>query len=108
MLISLPSMRAQRTILPLLPTMPTAFSAAADFSCLADGAMQISEVIHKTHIDVDAQGTKAAAATAVVMTRGADKVPKEEKTVRLDRPFVYMILDMHNELPVFIGTVNQL
>ena len=95
------------TILPGMG-MPTAFSAEADFSCLADGGMQISEVIHKTHIDVDAQGTKAAAATAVVMTRGADKVPKEEKTVRLDRPFVYMILDMHNELPVFIGSVNQL
>ena len=52
---------------------------------------------------------KAAAATAVVMTRGISVMQEpEQKTVRLDRPFVYMILDMTNELPVFIGTVQNL
>lgn len=87
--------------------MPSAFSGSADFSCMSDTPMRISEVIHKTHIEVDAKGTKAAASTAVVMQKNdAEVMP--EKTVRLDRPFVYMILDMNTELPVFIGTVQQI
>lgn len=87
--------------------MPSAFSGSADFSCMSDTPMRISEVIHKTHIEVDAKGTKAAASTAVVMQKNdAEVMP--EKTVRLDRPFVYMILDMNTELPVFVGTVQQI
>ena len=96
------------TILPEMG-MPTAFSDAADFSGISDDNLKIDEVVHKTHIDVTAEGTKAAAATAVVMTRGISAMQEpEQKTVRLDRPFVYMILDMTNELPVFIGTVQDL
>ena len=89
--------------------MPTAFSGEADFSGINDHRLIIDEVVHKTHIDVDAQGTKAAAATAVVLTKEIGETDTSKlKTVRLDRPFVYMILDMTNELPVFIGTVNTL
>lgn len=88
--------------------MQSAFSGAADFSCLSDTPMKIDEVIHKTHIEVDEKGTKAAAATAVVMQKNDAEMLGTEKTVRLDRPFVYMILDMNNELPVFIGTVQTL
>ena len=95
------------TLLPGMG-MPSAFSDSADFSALSDESLKIDEVVHKTHIDVGAAGTKAAAATAVVMTKGALEVTGEQKTVRLDRPFVYMILDMTNELPVFIGTVQTL
>lgn len=96
------------TVLPGLG-MPAAFSDSADFSALSDERLKIDEVVHKTHIEVGAQGTKAAAATAVVMSKGATEVQSDEKkTVRLDRPFVYMILDMTNELPVFIGTVQGL
>ena len=88
--------------------MQSAFSGAADFSCLSDTPMKIDEVIHKTHIEVDEKGTKAAAATAVVMQKNDAEMLGTEKTVRLDRPFVYLILDMNNELPVFIGTVQTL
>ena len=89
--------------------MPTAFSDAADFSGISDDKLKIDEVVHKTHIDVTAEGTKAAAATAVVMTRGISVMNAPDvKKVRLDRPFVYMILDMTNELPGFIGTVQGL
>ena len=96
------------TILPKMG-MQTAFSDAADFSGISPNKLRIDEVVHKTHIDVTAEGTKAGAATAVVMTRGISAMNAPDvKKVRLDLPFVYMILDMTNELPVFIGTVQGL
>ena len=87
--------------------MPDAFSdSAADFTAmgnLAQGELYIGRILHKTYIEVDEYGTKAAAATAVEML-GKSAAPSEKKTVRLDRPFVYMILDSKN-VPVFIGTL---
>lgn len=71
-------------------------------------ALYINKVIHKTHITVDQNGTKAAAATAALMTDGAVAMSKETKEVWLDRPFIYTIIDRSNGLPVFIGCVNQI
>lgn len=78
----------------------------ADFSALGSYGgenIYIGRVIHKTHIAVDENGTKAGAATAVEMR--AESAMIEQKTVYLDRPFVYMIIDTETYLPVFIGTV---
>ena len=63
----------------------------------------IGEVLHKTYISVDELGTKAGAVTMVAMNAGG--MLSEPKTVRLDRPFVYAIIDNATNLPVFIGTV---
>lgn len=85
----------------------TAFSSAdADFSNIAelkDNNLFISRVIHKTHIELDRNGTKAAAATAVEMKENCI----DYKEVYLDRPFAYAIVDTENGVPVFIGTVNS-
>ena len=93
--------------------MGSAFEGA-DFSRMAklkdpNQTLQIGAVIHKTHIEVDADGTKAAAATAVVMTDGCEAIEDEieYKYVILDRPFVCMILDNETNLPVFFGTVCE-
>lgn len=87
-------------------------SGIADFSGLGtslNGNLYISRVIHKTYIAVDEKGTKAGAATVVeVNTESAIMEPAEVKTVYLDRPFVYMIIDCEEKLPVFIGTVTDL
>ena len=90
--------------------MPGAFSNIADFSGMTDAplGLHIGSVIHKTHIDLTAAGTRAAAATVVMMDEtSAAPDPEEPKTVILDRPFVYMIVETDNYLPVFIGTVNS-
>ncbi|MBQ1520704.1 MAG: serpin family protein, partial [Clostridia bacterium] len=68
--------------------------SAADFGALgssADGNIFISRVLHKTYISVDEKGTKAAAVTAVEMPTECE--PAEIRTVHLDRPFVYMLID---------------
>lgn len=82
----------------------------ADFSGItSDGGLYISKVLHKTFIEVDRNGTKAAAATAVMLDAGAC-APFEEvqyKEVYCDRPFAYAIVDMETMNPIFIGTVNS-
>ena len=65
----------------------------------------INRVIHKTHIELDAKGTKAAASTVVTTNAMCAIDPSQPKTVFLDRPFVFAIMDTASGLPVFIGTV---
>jgi serpin B len=82
----------------------------ADFSGIAGkpGDMYVSVVLHQTHIEVDANGTRASAATVVMMTKGAsvDSV-SNERYVNCDRPYLYAIVDTKTMCPVFIGTVNE-
>lgn len=84
----------------------------ADFSGLGtstDGNIYINRVLHKTYIAVDEQGTKAGAATAVeLMTEAAMIDSAEHKTVYLNRPFIYMLIDSEAKLPVFMGTVMDI
>ena len=89
--------------------MPTAFTDKADFSNMSEefgDLLYISNVLHKTHIEVFESGTKAAAVTAVEVELESEAEINE--TVILDRPFVYMIVDMETHLPVFMGAVKSI
>lgn len=87
--------------------MASAFDGTADFSNI-DGAanLYINRVIHKTHIELDREGTKAAAVTGVEMKNESAMI--SEKNVYLDRPFIYAIVDMETGLPIFMGVLNTL
>lgn len=89
--------------------MPTAFDhSAADFSRLGHstcGNIYISEVLHKTFLSVDELGTKAGAVIKVVF---ADGITECELAIRLDRPFLYLIVDNATNLPLLIGMVNDI
>ena len=88
--------------------MTDAFDAElADFSRMGtsdQGPLAVGGVLHKTFIDVNEEGTRAAAATSVSMDGAAPGGPIEYHEVILDRPFVYLIVDLRCDLPVFIGT----
>ena len=95
--------------------MASAFSGnGADFSRMGtsaypDGNIYISKVLHKTFIAVDELGTKAGAATAVEMRdEAAAPVEEEIKYVTLDGPFLFMIIDRENSIPIFMGTVTDI
>lgn len=80
----------------------------ADFSQLGtseNGNIYISKVIHKTRISVAEEGTKAAAVTAVIAAEGAAAPIEDYRRVTLDRPFVYMLIDCRENVPIFIGTL---
>lgn len=94
--------------------MPTAFDvSSADFTRLGtpdspDENIFIGKVLHKTFIAVDELGTKAGAATVVEMRNGSAAPAEEEeiKYVILDRPFLFLIIDYENNIPIFMGTVT--
>lgn len=84
--------------------MNIAFTDEADMTGMNEiPGTRISNVIHKTYIQVDEKGTKAAAVTAISAADGV--MPEEPKHVNLNRPFLFMIVDNENKLPVFIGYV---
>ncbi len=72
------------------------------------GNIFISSVLHKTYISVGEKGTKAGAATVVVMEDCMAMEPIDHKTVILDRPFVFMLIDTETMLPFFIGSVMDI
>ena len=88
--------------------MVSAFAPGADFTGMGNDELYIDQVLHKTYIEVDTWGTKAAAVTAVVNVSGAAPSQQEPKVIRLDRPFIYFIIDNETNLPLFIGTLQSL
>ena len=107
---SIPKFKAETTLelTPVLKNMgmELPFEAGkADFSLMGSSAANenphISRIVHKTFLQLDELGTRAGAATAVMMNTTG--LITDYKTVDLDRPFVYMLVDCEQQLPFFIG-----
>jgi serpin B len=88
--------------------MKSAFGQDADFSGIADEPLSISEVKQKSFVEVNEQGTEAAAVTTVTMTALAIRMPETSPfTMVLDRPFFFVISDMATGSILFMGIVNN-
>lgn len=80
----------------------------ADFSGLGSstgGNIFIGRVLHRTFLSVDEAGTRAGASTVVEMVD--ECAPMDLKQVFLDRPFVYLLVDLETGLPFFIGAMRD-
>ena len=87
--------------------MPLAFSERADFSGMnGKHDLSISAVQHKARVDVDEQGTEAAAATGVAVGVRAVR-PEEPPTFRADHPFVFLIRHDPTGAILFLGRVTN-
>jgi len=84
--------------------MTDAFSPSANFSGM-DGERDlfISAVVHKAFVDVNEEGTEAAAATAVVVRSMAVMMPRPTPIFRADHPFIFLIRDTHSGSILFLG-----
>ena len=104
--LSLPKWKA-RTHVMLNDTlvalgMPTAFGAAADYSGMVDGGgLTLARVEHEAMIEVDEDGTRAAAAT------GGAMMESHGPTISVDRPFLYVIRDRGAGTILFIVRVTD-
>jgi len=81
--------------------MTDAFGRSADFSGMnGQRDLFIGNVIHQAKVDVNEEGTEAAAATAVTMLKG----PPPARFVA-DHPFLFLIRDTQTGTILFIGRV---
>ena len=110
--LALPKFR-QRTSAGLIPVLRQlgigdAFTEHADFSGITRAErLFIGAVVHQAYIDVDEQGTEAAAATAVGMRPMALRREPEPIPLTVDRPFLFAIIDTSSGLPLFLGQVTR-
>jgi serpin B len=90
--------------------MKQVFTSSADLSGI-DGRkdLEVSKVIHKAVIEVNEEGSEAAAATAivVVLTSSVTHEPKVQY-FKADHPFTFFIRDNRNGMTLFAGHVNKL
>lgn len=89
--------------------MPQAFSQAADFSGMTGKRdLTISAAIHKAFIDVNEQGTEAAAATSTIMVATAMRAYAPPPIVfRADHPFLFLIRDTRSGAILFLGRLED-
>jgi len=84
-----------------------AFTNSADFSGISEIDLFISRVIHKTYIDVNEEGTEAAAVTAIVFETTSVGPGGGPIIVRFDKPFLFAITEKSSKSIVFIGKMMQ-
>ena len=83
----------------------------ADFSGLGTDEegwpLYVSLVRQKAVIELNEEGVKAGAVTIVEMRAGAAMPAKEPVEMNLNHPFVYMILDLETQVPLFVGILDD-
>jgi serpin B len=86
--------------------MKEAFTMAADFSGMnGKKDLFISAVVHKAFVDVNEEGTEAAAATAVIMGRGAAVAAPPPAVFKADHPFLFLIRHEKSGAILFMGRI---
>lgn len=101
-------MEYEKGLIPLLTQlgMGVAFQDNADLTGIGN-SLKISEVKHKTYVDVNEEGTEAAAVTSVGVS--AISVMPAQKTfyMEVNRPFFFVIRDNQTQEVLFIGTIQN-
>ena len=78
----------------------------ANLDDISDEPLYVSDVLHKAQVKINEEGSEAAAATAVIVnTRSGGPSFQRQREFRVDQPFVFIIHDNANKLPLFIGRI---
>lgn len=112
--VFLPRFRAQyrvtlNGVLQAMGMAPAFDPQRADFSGMRPipPIVYISDVRHLAYVDVSEAGTEAAAATAVQMGVTSARPDEEPFTMRVDRPFLFVIEDANTGSLIFIGAIVE-
>lgn len=85
--------------------MGIAFSPQADFTGInAAGGLYIDQVLHKAFVEVNEEGTEAAAATVIIFERTS--IPSKP-TIALNRPFIFIIREKSTDTLLFMGILEN-
>ncbi|XP_034181373.2 antitrypsin isoform X7 [Osmia lignaria lignaria] len=82
------------------------FSSKANFSGIADDDLVVSKVVQKAFIEVNEEGSEAAAATGMMLDSIAPGLAPIPPEFKIDKPFYFAILQ--NNVPLFVGVISQL
>jgi len=86
--------------------MNLAFSGMADFTNIADAALQISRILHDTYVEVTEEGTEAAAVTIVEIGTTAVQNPPPTPVFKVNKPFLFIIREKSTGVILFIGKMG--
>lgn len=82
------------------------FESGADLGGMSDyNDLSVSDVVHKAVVEVNEEGSEAAAVTAVVMSR---RCIMHVPDFIVDRPFLFAIHDTKNDVILFLGRIDEL
>jgi serpin B len=103
--VQLPRMNIEQThqLLDVLSAM--GLPVEGDYSALGRKDLYLSQVVQKTFLAVDEDGTEAAAATGVGVAGSAAPVP--QRVVSFDRPFLFLLTDTATRSPLFMAAVHD-
>lgn len=87
--------------------MDVAFSRQANFTALSSVPTQIDQVKHKTFVEVNEEGTEAAAATSIGIRATSIELPVEPFQLKVDRPFFCAIRDDQTGTILFMGSIVE-
>ena len=76
-----------------------------DFSAMSDESLEVSEVKQKSYVEVNEEGTEAAAVTVGMMRATAVLRPQKPFEMIVDRPFFFVIKDTQTKSILFMGVV---
>ena len=87
----------------------TVFTPEADFSPISSEWLKVDAIKQKANIQVDRRGTKAYVVSDERFICGAAPLEfPEEKTILVNRPFLFAVVHNETGIPVFLGAVNHL
>lgn len=87
--------------------MKKAFTNQADFRDLTENKVKVSQVKHKTFLELNEQGTEASASTSIGISLTSLSINQPFQMI-INRPFLYLIQDNQTNTILFIGTVQNL
>jgi serpin B len=87
---------------------PRLFGGTADFSGMSEIELFINSVIHTTFVEVNEEGTEAAAVTAVVVFPTMGVPPPRPTLFRADRPFMFVIRENSTGAILFMGKMGDI
>ncbi|MEU4581540.1 serpin family protein [Kitasatospora aureofaciens] len=79
----------------------------ADLSGIAKEPLAVSTVVQKATVQVDEEGTVAAAGSGVGIVAGAAPAPRDPAQLHIDRPFLFLVRDTSTGRPLFLGQVTD-
>ena len=84
------------------------FTGAAELGGISDANIAVDEVKQKCYVEVNEEGSEAAAVTSIGIRLTSANVGPKPVSMTVDRPFLFMIADMENDNILFMGRIMNL